>query len=332
MVRTGEQNYQALEPSSYSSWSDPELSIGLIYAKKKKTRKREVFTGQGGPEKKPFVKIKFKLIKNISGDYVVPEKTWFPKIDERDERYELRRIESPKNFVFWDRRGLSVPQVSGYSGGTSCGPMSSDTLLPGQHYLHFKKGERTIGFEIVSGPDDPLVLDFLQIAEGVPETKIRRAPKDYFKDIAGYQDFVLEVCPTESELEALRWGYSLDPTVPDTINTALSQSQKSTHNSDHKNLKALDFMSYQKRVNGQDWTCQAGKRYLVLDKRSPDLSRRRVAMFFVAPPQHRYIEITDGMIDTREVLSHITILPKEDGSTLLDVAQVKGWIEEANAQ
>ena len=55
-------------------------------------------------------------------------------------------------------------------------------------------------------------------------------------------------------------------------------------------------------------------------------------MFFVAPPQHRYIEITDGMIDTREVLSHITILPKEDGSTLLDVAQVKGWIEEANAQ
>jgi len=327
MVMTGEQNYQALKPSAYSSWSDPELSIGLVYAKKKKTRKREVSTGYGGPKKKPFVKIKFRLIQNISGGYVKDETTWFPKIDDAGERRELARIGKPKSFAFWDRRGLSTPQIQGYSASTSCGPMPSTTLLPGQHYLHFKKGKRTVGLEIVSGPDDPLVLDFIEAAKGLSESKIRRTPKDYVEEISGYQEFELKACPTETEIELLRWGSYGGPTGPE---APLHVSQKSDYNSDFGGLKLIDFISYQKQVKGHDWKCQTGKHYLVLDKVSPRLSGRVVTMFFVNPPRHRYIEISNGMIDTNDILSHITFLTEEDGGTLVDVTHVKRWIREAN--
>jgi len=329
MVMTGEQNYQALKPSAYSSWSDPELSIGLVYAKKKKTRKRDVFTGYGGPEKKPFVKIKFRLIENISGDYVKDEATWFPKIDSAGERRELGRIGKPKSFAFWDRRGLSTPQIQGYSVGTSCGPMPSTTLLPGQHYLHFKKGERTVGLEIVSGPDDPLVLNFIEAAKGLAESKIRRTPKDYFEEISGYQEFVLKACPTEMEIELITWGSYGGPTGPTPL---LNVSQKSDYNSDFGDLKLIDFISYQNHVQGRDWKCEIGKRYLVLDKVSPRLFGRDVTMFSVNPPRHRYIEISNGMIDTNDILSHISILPNEVGQTHLDVEQVKRWIRDANSK
>ena len=328
---SGEQDYQSLKPSYTSSWSDPELSIGLVYAKKKRTKKRDVYTGRGDdPKKKPFVKIKFKLIQNISGHYVVDESDWFPKINTAGERRELGRVGKPRSFAFWDRRGLSVPLVGGYSAPTSCGAMPSKTLLPNQYYLHFKKGERTIGFEIVSGPDDPLVNEFVENMKGRSGTKIRRAPKDYFEEMSGYQDLVLSECPSESELEILRWGFSSGSGGPKTVNSKLITGQHSHHNSQPKDLSVINFMSYQRHVNGRDLECQIGKRYLVLDKVSKRPSYGQSGMFFVNPPQHRFIEVTNGKIDTDDILSQITIIPDENNESLVEVDDVKIWIREAN--
>ncbi len=330
MVMTGEQNYQALKPSSHSSWLDPELSIGLVYAKKKKSRNRDVFTEYANdPAKKPFVKIKFKLIAAISEDYVVDEAKWFPKIDARGKARELQRKGAARPFAFWDRRGLSTPLVQGYSIGTSCGPMPSPTLLPDEYYLHFKKGGRTIGFEIVAGPDDPLVRTFTETLRGSGETHIRRAPNDYFKDMSGYQDFVIQTCPSDAEIEVLRWGSYSGPNPPDVVDGHIRLGQESEYDSQSKDLKLIDFLSYQRHIHGPTWQCRAGKRYLVLDKISSPPSGE-IGMFFVSPPQHRYLDVVGGHIDTQDILSHISILPDETGRTRIEVEHVKRWIREAN--
>jgi len=330
IVITGEQNYAALKPNRYASWNMQNMSIGLVYVKGKRIKNKDVPNNMSSEDiKRPFVKVKFKLIEDISGDFTPDEKRWIPKISASTAKRELALKTKGRNFAFWDRSDLSAPSVSGYAGDTSCGPMRSPTLLPNQYYLQFKKNNQTVGMEIVSGPDDPLVREFTEIFKGSIGTQVRRRPKDYFKHISGYQEITLKKCPTEEQMDILSYQYS--PAAETSFTTNIF-SPDTSHNSDFKSLKIVDFIAYQKRLKGYDWQCLADRQYLVLDKVSPQSSRgyRTNGGFHVNPPQHRYVEIHNGQIDTQDILSQISIIGAANKDAKIDVTEVKSWIEEAN--
>ena len=187
--------------------------------------------------------------------------------------------------------------------------------------------------EITSGPKDSFVEDWRAIYSDAPTSKIKRTPKSYFQEITGYQDIELEICPTEEELAPL--FFSWEKTDDSDLGFLSAENlfrQYEFHNSEIKSLKITDLDAYQNRLGKDKWKCEAGNRYLVLDKVSAEVGRghRRFRMHDDTTPQHRYIKIINGSIETKDILSHITILPSADGRTEISVARVKNWIREAN--
>lgn len=321
------QNYDSITPSDYRNWHHADISMGLVYAKKRKERKKTTISNtENKNTKKPFVKIEFELIENISGDFVADDATWFPKIDKNGEARELKLIDKPKDFSFWDRRDLTIPGVYGYAGITSCGPHPSDTLLPNQHYLQFKQKNRTIGFEIVSGPTDPLVAEFVKIKAGAFNTKILRQPEDYFKEMTGYVDFEIKACPHADSFDVYGLNFFGKREARKEL---ISESFEvlENHNSEESELDLYDFYSYISRNNEGKLKCNIGDRYLVAERISESTSRGRGHYFSVTPPRHRYLKIENEKINTSDILSMISV--REDTP---NVKTVKSWIREANTE
>ena len=328
------QSYGLITPSSYKSWDKSQLSVGLVYISEIQREDREVpesYFGEG-QTKKPYVKVEYELIEDISGDFAPDTEHWIPAMSEAEIDRELELKNIGRGFAFWDTRDLGAVQVQGY-GGSICGtPIYSSTLLPGQYYLQFKRDDKTIGMEVISNPKDSFVEDWRLIYSEAPTSKIKRAPKFYFQQISGYQDIELETCPTEEELRPISYRYGdqekfeLGP-----LSAVNIFRQYEFHKSEIENLKIIDLNAYQQSISKNDWRCEAGSRYLVLDKTSKEIDRgRRRFKLHYTPPKHRYLEIKNGKIDTQDILSHITILPGTDGSTEISVAQVKNWIRDAN--
>jgi len=276
------QNYYSIVSNDYTNWEKSELSVGLVYVR----------------VKKPFVKMKYELIENISGDFVIDKNHWMPLMEDPDIDRELKLKNTGRNFAFWDRRDLGAPVVYGYAGASTCGPSPTPTRLPGQYYLQFKKGGETIGMEIISGPKDSFVEDWRMIFSDATTL---------FSSWGKTDDFDLGPLSAQNIFR-----------------------QYEFHKSQITNLKIADLYTYQNRLNEHKWECEAGARYLVLDKRSQTIHRGYRSFGVDRTPQHRYIEINNGSIDTQDILSHITILPSSDGSTEISVAQVKNWIRDAN--
>jgi len=312
------------------------MSVGVVYAKQKRRRNKYISTNWGSKsEKKPFVKIQYKLIKDISGDFIPDEKHWVPAISKNGEKTELKLKTSGRDFAFWDRNGLSIPLITGYNGGTSCGPSPSKTLLPNQYYLQFKKDGRTIGMEIISGAEDQLVLDWMEIYAGKTETKIKRSRKSYLGEMSGYQEIELKKCPTKDEVTFIEGGglgaFSGPVDInPESLLPSNIYTQYSSYNTDIEELQIIDLLTYQKTLNGHAWQCEAGKRYLVLDKLSRRIYRGYSGMYHVNSPKHRYVEIGEDKIDTDDILSHIVILPDKSGDTKANVSEIKKWIRQAS--
>jgi len=327
------QNYYSIVSNDYTNWEKSELSVGLVYVRGTKRKDRDVPQNYYDKKqmKKPFVKMEYELIENISGDFIIDKYHWMPLMEDPDIDRELKLKNTGRNFAFWDRRDLGAPVVYGYAGASTCGPSPTPTRLPGQYYLQFKKGGKTIGMEIISGPKDSFVEDWRMIFSDATTSKIKRKPEFYFREMAGYQDIELETCPTKEELTPLfsSWGktddFDLGP-----LSALNIFRQYEFHKSQITNLKIADLYTYQNRLNEHKWECEAGARYLVLDKRSQTIHRGYRSFGVDRTPQHRYIEINNGSIDTQDILSHITILPSSDGSTEISVAQVKNWIRDAN--
>ena len=337
-VMSGLEDYSAITPSDWSRWDIDSLSVGLVYVKMGVVQNKVPERSMYQKEEKPFVDVKYNLIEDISGDFVTDDDGWIPEISESTKKRELAMRASRRDFAFWDRRDLSTPLVTGYEGGTSCGPFPSKTLLADQYYLQFKKDHRTVGLEIVTGPQDPFVQDWKKIYANAQETKLNRSPQSYFKDISGFQEISLKTCPSEKELEILEITREHSLFLPsdladtfDNMDLASFQpdrifEQKSSFNSDMEKLEILDVFRYQP----QEWRCEDGSQYLVLDKKSRRRFRGGHSGFSPVSPQHRYIEVKDGEIDTDNIRSKITVLPDESGSTKVSVEQVKSWIREAN--
>lgn len=328
---TGEQSYSSISPSSYWNWETEKLSVGLVYTIEKKRKDRGVPESDWSDnKKKPFVKIEYELVEDISGNFVPDEKSWVPEILEAVAEIELQIKSSSRGFAFWDRRDLNGPVVYGYDGGSMCGPDPTDTVLPGQYYLHFRKDGRTIGLEIVAGHDDPFVADWRTIYSDASETKIKRSPKNYFVELDGYQEIELNICPTAAEFDSIRYNqHSKSETSLEDLGTSKFIKFKSSYNSSADDVRLVDFLAYQERVNGREWVCVPNTSYMVLDKASLP-SIRIEHNYETTPPRHRFIEIQDGQVDTQAILSRITILPKADNNTLVSVNQAKTWIREAN--
>ena len=329
------QDYSALSSNRHANWKVANISVGLVYVKKKRHKNRKGFIRNGhGEIKKPYVKVKYQLIEDISGGFVPNETEWYPEISSRIAKNERKIKTKPRRFKFWDRADLTVPLVTGYRGETSCGPIPSTTLLADEYYLHFKKGDKTIGLEIVSGPEDDFVANWREVYSGGLETKIARRPKNYFLDMSGYQVIELEKCPNKGELDLLTYGDTqfFGPIDMKSLSYPKIFRAYSDHKSDIEDLKFINLFTYQNALHGGGWQCRAGRQYLVLDKRSPRTYRGYQGMFSLPAPQHRYLEITDGHIDTKDILSQINILDDEKGSTRLDVSQIKSWIKEANPE
>jgi len=321
---SGVQYYQSITPSDYKNWNHPELTVGLVYAKKKKTRKRKVTADFDNKSKrKPFVKIEFDLINNISGDFVLDEARWFPKIDKVGEARERNLINKQKDFAFWDRRDLTVPGIYGYAGATSCGPMASDTLLPNQYYLQFKQKNRTVGFEIVSGPEDPLVKEFVKIQSGVIGTKVNREPTDYFKEMSGYAEVTVKSCPLADEFES-GFGFHSGGWGQDTIPNSFHLIDSFKTKVD--DLTLIDFYSYISRTNNYELECNTGDRFLVIERLSSRTSRGNGVFFHVNAPRHRYLKVENGQVDSKNILSMISIHSEKP----IYSDHVKTWIREAN--
>ena len=321
------QFYQSITPSDYQNWNHPDLSVGLVYAKKKKTRKRKVTDDlDEKSKKKSFVKIEFDLINNISGDFILDEPKWFPRIDKNGEARERELINEPKDFAFWDRRDLTVPGVYGYAGVTSCGPHPSDTLLPNQYYLHFKQKNRTLGLEIVSGPDDPLVDEFIKIQSGKLPTKVYRAANKYFNEMSGYIELEVKACPHADSFEVYGFNFfGRRETRKDLISESFEALE--TFKSEASELDLYDFYSYISRTNEFKLDCNIGDRYLVTERLSESTSRGRGYFFGVVPPRHRYLKIENEKIDTKNILSMISIRDETPNTET-----VKSWIREANTE
>lgn len=325
-VWSGVQFYNSIAPNEYSSWHDPNLSVALVYTKKKTTKIKDVFAGYTDkPVRKPFVKIKFKLIEGFSSKFTIDEPKWFPKMSAPAEARERGLIGTAKNFAFWDRRDLTIPAIYGYSGDTSCGPSASDTLLPNQYYLQFKNKNRTVGFEIVSGPDDPLVEDFRQIQTGVVGSKTRRAPEDYFTEMRGFVEMQVTECPLQDKYES-GFGFIHRPWGP-TDDLPKPFVASDNYKSDIEDLKLIDFYTYLAWMNNHKLECTPNDRYLVLDKLSAPSSRGRTGPFSVTPPRHRFLKIENNHINTDDILSKISIHSDEP----IHIDQVKTWIKEANS-
>ncbi len=325
---SGVQNYRSITPSNYSSWFHSDLSIGLVYAKQKKVRKKKVSTGyEDKAEKKPFVKIEFNLINNISGDFIADETRWFPKIDKTGEARELKLLNKQKDFAFWDRRDLTVPQIYGYDGMTSCGPSSSDTLLPNQFYLHFKQKNRTVGLEIVSGPDDPLVKEFIKIQTNALESKITRKPIDYFNEMSGYVDLKIKACPHADSFEVYGLNFfGKRESRKDLISASFEVLDR--FKSEPNELDLYDFYSYISKTNNHKLECKIGVRYLVIERLSAETLQGSRGGFLENPPRHRYLKIENELIDTNDILSMISV----NSETPVSSTNVKTWIREANSK
>lgn len=323
-VMSGVQFYRSIVPDRYSNWDKDKISVGLVFVQEKRRKNRKIYTGtKGEKNKKPFVKVKYKLIENISGNFIKSESEWLPKITEKRAKHELGLIGSEKEFSFWERRDLTIPKVSGYSIPTSCGSYPSPTALSDQYYLHFKTGERTVGMEIVSGPEDALVAEFRKIYSDATETKIARQPADYFRDISGYSEVELIKCPPKDirYMGAYGFGYDFDHGA---WSGRKLFREISSFNSDIDSLRLIDFFAYREISNGPNLRCTVGEKYLVLDEISARVSRGDFNYFPVKNPQHRYLKISNGSIQSREILSKIDILGNED----ISVDLVKSWISE----
>lgn len=319
------QDYDSITPSDYRNWHHTDISVGLVYAKKRKERKKTTISNtENKNKKKPFVKIEFKLIKNISGDFVADDVTWFPKIDKAGEARELKLIGKPKDFSFWDRRDLTVPGVHGYAGVTSCGPHPSDTLLADQYYLQFKQKDRTIGLEIVSGPDDPIVAEFIKVQSGKFPTKTHRTANKYFNEMYGYTELEVKDCPHADSFEVYGLNFFGDREARKGSISAPFEVLES-YNSEESKLDLYDFYSYISRTNEDQLECNIGDRYLVTERTSESTSRGRGHYFAVTPPRHRYLKIENENIDTNDILSMISVRAETP-----NVKTVKSWIREAN--
>jgi len=343
------QIYPAI--SGYGDWEESELSVGLVYVSDIQSQNRVVpkFPFDDKPREKLFIEVEYALIENISGDFVLDKKQWAPALSEVDIDQELALKKSGRGFAYWDRRDLGGPIVYGYDGFSSCGANSSLTPLPNQYYLQFKRNTRTVGMEIISGPKDPFVEDWRQIFSDSLTSKIKRRPKSYFQEMAGYQEIELKTCPTEEEVDSLNSDAKTGDADLGPLSAANLFKQYASHNSKIESLKIIDLNAYQNSLTDDyyagdnDWTdednwqCEAGSRFLVLDKISSKIDRRHIDIeardeteHRARLPQHRYLEIKNGNVDTKGILSHITILPSPDGNTEVSVAQVKNWIREAN--
>jgi len=331
-ARTGEQNYNAINPKSYNNRNFEKMSVGVVYVKQVKRKIRKV--PHLKDVEKPYVKVKYRLIDKISEDFTVDEKKWIPAISKTGIENELKIKDTDREFEFWDRKDISTPQVYGYAGLTSCGPSPSNTLLPDQYYLQFKSEGRTVGMEIISGPEDKLVSDFKKIYSGAKETKIRRSPLDYFSEMSGYQDIEVVKCPNPDEIFKLLSIFERTE-IKESLRPSNIFRQNSSHKSELEDLNIIDLASYQTTLNEKKpwdyWQCDHGKRYLVLEKTSSNTRRGGYDIFFVNPPKHRYIEIINGSVDTNDILSLITILNDPKGSSKIDVNKVKSWIKHAES-
>ncbi len=325
------QWYYSLSPNDYTNWDTSTLSVGLIYSIEKKRKNRNVprIYFDESQEKKPFVKVEYELIEDISGDFSLDKKQWIPALSELEIDRELELKTTSRDFAYWDLRDLGAPFVYGYAGDTSCGLSPVPTHLPGQFYLQFKKDGKTIGMEIVTGPEDPFVEDWRRIYSDAPTSKIKRTAKSYFTEISGYQEIEIEICPTEEALDEISYGWAGKGVDPGLLRSVNVFRQYDAHNSEIENLKIIDFDAYQKTLKKEKWVCEDGGQYLVLDKHSEEIDRGQWLTGDRAP-KHRYIKIENGNIDTNDILSHITILPNENGSIDVSVVQVKNWIREAN--
>ena len=80
------QYYYSLTPNDYTNWDTTTLSVGLIYSIEKKRKNRDVprIYFDDTQEKKPFVKVEYELIEDITGDFSLGKKQWIPALSERE--------------------------------------------------------------------------------------------------------------------------------------------------------------------------------------------------------------------------------------------------------
>ena len=325
---TGEQYYSALAGYPGIDWMDEDVSVSLIYTHGEGEKIRRVPKSDWieAPYKKPFTKIRFELKDNIHGGYMKPEKKWWPSLTEAMLKRERDVANSSRPFSFWDLGDVTSTTITGYTDATMCGPNITKTLAPNMHYLLFQKDGRDIGYEPVSGLDDPLIGDVKNIRTDGP-SKAQRAPQDYFSEMNGYVSLKIKKCPdpnlyTASDPNAyIFFGQPINPDISADVNFSPADVFKSSA----ADIRIIDFMAY-RTVLEKDTLCAVGDEYLVLDYPSTPSERDQNRGWFsdLTYPRHRFLKVENGHVSTGDILSKVYIQPK----TTVPVADIKSWIRE----
>ena len=325
---TGEQYYSVLTGYPGIDWTDEDISVSLVYTRGDGEQLRSVPKSDWSeaPYKRPFTKIRFELIENIHGGYIKPDKKWWPSLTKNMLEREKDAAQTPRPFSFWDLADVTSTTVTGYSGGSMCGPNITETLAPNMHYLLFQKDGQDIGYEPVSGLDAPLIEHIRNIrADG--NSKTERTPRDYFSEINGYVSVKIKSCPDPDRYTAtdpnayIFLGQPTDPEIPDDVYF----SPIETFISDADDLRIIDFMAYRTFL-GKGTYCTIGDEYLVLDHPSnpSERNQNRGWLSDVTYPRHRFLKVENGTISSADILSNIYIKP----ATAIPVPDVKSWIRE----
>ncbi|WP_017932419.1 hypothetical protein [Robiginitomaculum antarcticum] len=315
---TGEQYYSALKGYPGIEWTDEEISVSLIYTKGAAEKLRPVPESDWveAPYTRPFTKIRFELIEILQGDYTKPEKTWWPSFTEEMLAREQDAANSPRPFSFWDLGDVKSALVTGYDGGSMCGPNTTQTIAPDMYYLVFQKDGRDIAYEPVLTLTDPFIEDIKNSRS--TQSKGVRSPRSYFREMNGYVSIRMKSCPVVNEYS---YGYAIDTDIDgDVYFTTLD-----TFNSDATDLHLIDFMAYRAYFH-KDTLCSVGDEYLVLDYPSNPSQRNEYEGWLsdVTYPRHRFLKIEGDTVSTGDILSNVFIEPE----TLVPVAHVKSWIRE----
>jgi len=285
--------------------------IAVVKTKKYSSIEAEPETQRFGDKEVPensgrILKLKLVPVRNIQG--VSPEIVQVPEMTDTEKEYEKAYLKKSKmNFDFWDGFQLSAIESSWHGKWSSCGLWGENIYLENQYYLIIGKTEDELYgagiflWEPINSPDDPFVDAVASIiADERPNPLVIR-PKEFFKQMWGYQQFDVKECPNSSD------------DAPDHLEV-FGKTDK--FNFDVP-LKAQNFLFTQE--------CKVWDEYLIIERRLSSMGRAVPFPVFgdIEYPVHRFLKITNGMVNVDDIPTNYEFTDEK----IIPVEQIKIWIK-----
>ena len=261
-------------------------------------------------------RLSFKHIESLYGNVNKLSEADYP--DDKKDKSKTTEKDNTLDFNFWETLDIQSPvtELGVMVHDGNCGHLEPRLILrPKSLYLVFGNaydGKTTITEAVqIKSRRDPIVGAFRSMINDDVDAPNKMSPETYFKNMAGFAQVNIVQCPKKSDFLYKDSKF----THPKDQIGKLFLSEDSYAMKDSE-LNIQDFNGYylqleweNGRRNASSENCGYGDKLLILKSH-----------------YNKYLTITDGHINTKQIATNITIT----GENLISISDIKNWIREAN--